>query len=187
MKFGVYIIKPRGNPHGTYLGSIRQSPQSSFVPRYSGPASTSGIYPRQLSQHAMCCRACRVQHVLRAFAQRHGCRRADTWDTGRTQTDAFDVLPSGNPHNRPYGSRTNTADLSVFSQHGSLLAKGKTKNYHNQTSSAFRIVCRTACSLYLSVLWHNLMLNIQLNQGDETGRNCALCAQFRPSCLSPLI
>ena len=47
--------------------------------------------------------------------------------------------------------------------------KGKTKNYHNQTSSAFHIVCRTACSLYLSVLRHNVILNIQLNQGDEAG------------------
>ena len=50
----------------------------------------------------------------------------------------------------------------------SWLAKGKTKNYHNQTSSAFRIVCRTACSLYLSVLRHNVILNIQLN---KVGRN----------------
>ena len=51
----------------------------------------------------------------------------------------------------------------------SWLTKGKTKNYHNQTSSAFRIVCRTACSLYLSVLRHNVILNIQLNQEGETG------------------
>ena len=67
----------------------------------------------------------------------------------------------------------------------SWVAKKKTKNYHNQTSSAFHIVCRTACSLYLSVLRHNVILNIQLNQGDETGRNCALYAQFRPHA-SPL-
>ena len=32
-----------------------------------------------------------------------------------------------------------------------------------EANSAFHIVCRTACSLYLSVLRHNLMLNIQLN------------------------
>ena len=50
----------------------------------------------------------------------------------------------------------------------SWLTKGKTKNYHNQTSSAFHIVCRTACSLYLSVLRHNVILNIQLNHGGET-------------------
>ena len=39
---------------------------------------------------------------------------------------------------------------------------------------ALNIVCRTACSLYLSVLRHNVILNIQLNQ---VGRNRAeLCA-----------
>ena len=47
----------------------------------------------------------------------------------------------------------------------SWVVKEKSKNYHNWTSSAFRIVCRTACSLYLSVLRHNVILNIQLNQG----------------------
>ena len=60
----------------------------------------------------------------------------------------------------------------------------KSKNYHNQTSSAFHIVCRTACSLYLSVLRHNVILNIQLNQGDETGWE--LCVKRTIPPLMPL-
>ena len=51
----------------------------------------------------------------------------------------------------------------------SWVEKEKSKNYHNQTSSAFHIVCRIAYSLYLSVLRHNVILNIQLNQGAKQG------------------
>ena len=66
----------------------------------------------------------------------------------------------------------------------SWVAKKKSKSQHDWTSSAFHIVCRTACSLYLSGCVVILLTDIQLNQGSRKGRNCAFYAQFRP--LMPL-